>query len=74
MILTCTPVDSKTLKYETTNRPRLSSLSTPLTLFEFCIKANEKKLLKSEIQLKLARKADNRLFLSFVVKKVVESV
>ena len=31
-------------------------------------------LLKSEIQLKLARKADNRLFLSFVEKKVVESV
>ena len=34
----------------------------------------KKNCLKSEIQLKLARKADNRLFLSFVKKKVVESV
>ena len=34
----------------------------------------KKNCLKSEIQLKLARKADNGLFLSFVVKKVVKSV
>ena len=38
------------------------------------IKAHKKNCSKSEIHLKLARKADNRLFLSFVVKKVVESV
>ena len=38
-------------------------------------KANEEKTCsKSEIRLKLARKADDRLFLSFLVKKVVESV
>ena len=48
-------------------------------VFEFyreksCLRPMKKICLKSEIQLKLARKADNRLFLSFVEKKVVESV
>ena len=48
-------------------------LSTKYVL-KYILKANGKNCSKSEIQLKLARKADNRLFLSFAVKKVVESV